>query len=156
MSDYALYILMRHDLKSMGPGRAAAQASHAANAFIHKYGKRKDVQEWQKQTKQGFGTAIVLSVDREKLADLIKSAKDSKLVTDFVIDPEYTMTISSEVLDLIDVSLIDVQQSRYITIEGPGQYLLFRKEKTCGYVFGDRERLKPLLGELPLYPEKYE
>ena len=30
-----LYILMRKDLKSMNPGKAMAQASHAANAFVH-------------------------------------------------------------------------------------------------------------------------
>jgi peptidyl-tRNA hydrolase len=157
MSDYALYILMRHDLKSMGPGRAAAQASHAANAFIHKYGKRKDVQSWQKQTKQGFGTAIVLSVCSQTLHDAINVARSwYKTPCDTVVDPEYSMTISTEMLYLIDQSRINRTSSRYINIDGPGEYLMIREEITCGYIFGDREKLKDLLDKFPLYPQKYE
>ena len=30
-----LYILMRNDMKSMNPGKAMAQASHASNAFVN-------------------------------------------------------------------------------------------------------------------------
>ena len=63
MKDLRLYILMRNDLDSMKAGRAAAQASHASNAFIHKFGKNEEVKEWANQTPQGFGTAIVLSGD---------------------------------------------------------------------------------------------
>jgi hypothetical protein len=39
--DLALYILMRNDLASMNVGRCMAQASHASNAFIYKFGKNR-------------------------------------------------------------------------------------------------------------------
>ena len=67
-----LYILMRNDMDSMNPGKAMAQASHAANAFV-----ANDIWEmeqmpdgivdlknqWQNETTQGFGTVIVLPVN---------------------------------------------------------------------------------------------
>jgi len=33
MDDLILYILLRNDMASMNPGKAAAQACHAANMF---------------------------------------------------------------------------------------------------------------------------
>lgn len=68
-SDYALYILMRTDMDSMNPGKACAQAAHAANAFVdfmHFSGlttatTEKLCNEWREQTGLGFGTTIVLN-----------------------------------------------------------------------------------------------
>ena len=34
-----LYILMRTDMDSLNPGKAMAQASHASNAFVYRWGK---------------------------------------------------------------------------------------------------------------------
>ena len=48
-----LYILMRTDMDSMNPGKAMAQASHASNTFVFRFGKENLVKQWQGETKQG-------------------------------------------------------------------------------------------------------
>ena len=140
---------MRTDLGSLGPGRAAAQASHAANAFIYKYGnKRDDVNEWQQQTPQGFGTAIVLGVDLECMKNLHNIALHDQYPTELITDPDYVISISSEILPIIvDSAKSKIEQSP----TDPSKYLYHRSEVTCAYIFGDKEKLAPLLFGLPLY-----
>jgi len=144
-----LYILVRTDLPSMGAGRAAAQASHAANAFIHSYGNRAEVKEWQKQTPQGFGTAIVLGVDFATLKQTCAAAIGRKFPCDTVIDPDYVVSVSSEIIPYMnsDDSRIKIEPSP----TDSNKYLIHREEITCGYIFGDKEKLLELLGTLPLY-----
>ena len=143
-----LYILMRTDLPSMGAGRAAAQASHAANAFIHKYGNKDYVKEWQKQTTQGFGTAIVLGVNLKELYNKY-NASYRKFCSEVIIDPDYVVSISSELVPFLNKldSRIKVEQS---TVDS-NKYVIHREEVTCGYIFGNKEKLVELLGDLPLY-----
>ena len=145
--DYRLYILMRNDLDSMSVGRAAAQASHASNAFIHKYGKRTDVQRWQKQTAQGFGTAIVLSANINQIGDVLLEAK--KHPHEAVEDPDYGMKTTWELFRLIDPSTY----TRYFSSDTPTEssVTFYRREVTCAYVFGTKEELAPILGHLKLY-----
>lgn len=146
MKEYRLYILMRNDLPSLSVGRAAAQASHAANAFIHEwgYGKlgRGDVAEWQKQTKQGFGTAIVLSANKAQIEKILKSRV---IPQGWVIDPDYVVSVSAELAPFIKGVFKEVSET------DPSRLLIHRSEKTCAYVFGTKEDLEPLLGQLPLY-----
>lgn len=144
-----LYILMRNDLPSMGCGRAAAQASHASNAFIHKFGEREDVVEWSNQTPQGFGTAIVLSASHSDIAEALNECNDLGIDTiEKVVDPDYVIPISSEIVPFLN-------QSERITVEqsatDPNKSFIHRSEVTCAYVFGDKERLAPILGRFPLY-----
>jgi len=149
MNDYVLYILMRNDLPSMNVGRAAAQASHASNAFIHSFGKRNDVKKWQKQTSQGFGTAIVLSADKKTIQftiDNINKCKDCPI--SWVTDPEYGMPVTKEIWEHISIEL----QSAQPVVKEDGMVVWFRKEDTCAYIFGSKEDLLPFLGELPLWP----
>ncbi len=151
MSEKYLYILVRTDLPSMQSGRAAAQASHAANAFIHKFGKLPDVQEWSAQTPQGFGTAIVLGANLVDLTTIVKDAARSKYPAELVVDPDYAITISSEIVPFLDKTT----QNKTVKLEqsatDPNKYILHREEVTCGYIFGNKDDLKPLLGDLPLY-----
>jgi len=149
MKDYRLYILMRNDLPSMGSGRAAAQASHAANAFIHEWGNpekinRSDVGEWKKQTKQGFGTAIVLSASKAQIEKVLKSRR---IPQGWVIDPDYVVSVSVELAPYIKGVYKEISES------DPARLLIHRSEKTCAYIFGLKEELEPLVGELPLYPQ---
>lgn len=151
MSEKYLYILMRNDLPSMQSGRAAAQASHAANAFIHKYGNLPEVKEWTIQTPQGFGTAIVLGINLVDLTLTVKEAGRNKYPSELVVDPDYAITISSEIIPFLDKTV----QTKTIKLEqsasDPTKYILHREEVTCGYIFGNKDDLKPLLGDLPLY-----
>jgi hypothetical protein len=133
----------------MGAGRAAAQASHAANAFIHKYGNKTDVKEWQKQTPQGFGTAIVLAVNDEKqLMAKTTEASNYGFFADEVIDPDYVISVSKEVVPFIDDRNLAMFEP---SPTDPNKYLFHRKEVTCSYIFGDKEKLSEFLGDLPLY-----
>lgn len=146
-NDYTLYILMRTDIPSQTTGRAMAQASHAANAFIKEFGWDKNVKSWQKQTNQGFGTAIVLAADNEIIANVWKQLPMGAL-KDRVIDPDYVIPVPSEVIPYIDKNY-----KRHFTLSEDKRKAFFsRKEVTCAYVFGSKEELKPILGNLPLHP----
>lgn len=153
MKDNRLYILMRTDLQSMTPGRAMAQASHASNAFIHKHGGRPDVKEWQRQTKQGFGTVIVLAASKRQIENIFDKLEDCK-IKEWVVDPDYVIKVSLEIADLMhqnydgkfcsfqfDYSFAD-DKTTFIT----------RSERTCAYIFGTKESLEPHLSGLNLHP----
>ena len=145
-----LYILMRNDLPSMGCGRAAAQASHASNAFIHKFGDNADVKLWQAQTPQGFGTAIVLSANLFDIVETLDECKNSGFdVHDTVVDPDYVVPISSELVQFLNT------EDKRIKVEpsatDPNKAFIHRSEITCAYVFGDKEKLAPMLSRFPLY-----
>src|SRR5438046_6575253 len=129
MNDYILYILMRTDLGSLTPGRKMAQSSHASNAFIHEYGNRKDVQEWQKQTKQGFGTAIVLSIDMIDLPSLIQEVKHAKFPCGWVVDPTYSIKITREIYDMIPAYFRSIPP----VFNEDGSIIFYKEETTCSY-----------------------
>ena len=139
---------MRKDLGSLGPGRAADRPPTRLMHFIHKYGGKDDVKEWQKQTTQGFGTAIVLGVNMEQLSEKVAQATSRGFLADRVVDPDYVISVPSEILPIImDSAKSKIEQSP----TDPNKYLYHRSEVTCAYIFGDKEKLFPLLGTLPLY-----
>lgn len=145
-----LYILLRNDLPSMGAGRACAQASHASNAFIHSHGGKEDVEQWQKQTPQGFGTAIVLSVGLYDIAATLDELDQAKFTMfETVKDSDYVVPISAELVPFLD------KNDKRITVEmsqiDPKKAFIHRSEITCAYVFGDKEQLAPFLNKYPLY-----
>lgn len=83
-----LYIIMRNDLASLTHGKSCAQAAHAANAFVHKMGRLKEVhsvkklyRKWAKQTPQGFGTTIVLAGTVDAFDDATKYIEQDGGVT---------------------------------------------------------------------------
>ena len=135
-NDLTLYILMRNDLASMNAGRCMAQASHASNAFIHKFGKNPLVKEWQKQTNQGFGTAIVLSADLFRIEMTERKLTESGFeIHERVIDPEYSYIVQDEFIDLIDMKKHVLQPVQ----KDDGTWVAWRSEVTCFYAFGDRD-----------------
>lgn len=142
-----LYILMRNDLPSMTTGRAMAQASHASNAFIKRFGKDKLVQAWQRETKQGFGTAIVLTSNITEIHDVLNKSKGFK-IKDLVLDPDYVISVTSEIYPYIAFDY----RRMFTTIDNSNQYLFHREVITCAYIFGTREELSPILGHLKLHP----
>lgn len=125
-----LYILMRTDLDSLNPGKAMAQASHASNAFVHRWGKEKTVKEWQCETEQGFGTVLVLGVTGDELYKVVESVDydlrfKEDVYADIIHDPTYPVQ--------------DGEVVHHIPID------------TCGYVFGNTDSLEDLLGEYELH-----
>jgi peptidyl-tRNA hydrolase len=157
MNDLTLYILIRTDLQSMSPGRAMAQASHASNAFIHTWGERKDTKIWQKQTTQGFGTAIVLGATIDQIETIFDQLSEVKLKgpgifapRSKVVDPEYGIKTTIELYQLMSGECIDVDKT--ITNPIDGSAIVFTSKVTCAYIFGSKEVLSPFLSELSLHP----
>jgi hypothetical protein len=136
---------MRGDLASLVPGRAAAMASHATNAFMKKCGNRNDVRKWAASTPQGFGTAIVLRVDEDTLLDICDG--NDKFPAELIVDPDYRIVVSEEIFSLIGSGKI----KSFTRLDTPDQISISREETTCGYIFGDKEELEETLGTLPLY-----
>jgi peptidyl-tRNA hydrolase len=95
MKDYRLYVLMRNDLASMSPGRCMAQANHAASVLEHSFGPkskcpRKELQDWKMQTRQGFGTCIVLAASLAQIENIFNIGElKNWILKGWVIDPEY-------------------------------------------------------------------
>ena len=139
---------MRTDLGSLSTGRAAAQASHAASAFAKKYGNTEGYKKWAKQTPQGFGTAIVLGVKFNDIAELSVNEDVKMFPQEIITDPDYVISISSEI-----VPFLNADDGRILieAIADKSKYLLHRSEITCAYIFGDKDALQPILGHLPLY-----
>jgi peptidyl-tRNA hydrolase len=119
-----LFILMRSDLESMNPGKAMAQAAHAATAFERKiHGIMRDddedsnienlYNEWRNSTSQGFGTKVVLdAIDEAGISGILFDAMYNKVpVHDTILDPTYPLR--------------DGKVTHYIPLV------------TCGYVFTD-------------------
>jgi hypothetical protein len=104
------------------------------------------VKAWQKETKQSFGTAIVLAAS---LVDIKNALYNLSEPHDFVVDPEYGVKTNTEILDLMDRSKILDEMSIF---PGDGTVIIFKKEITCAYVFGTKEGLDPILGQFKLHP----
>lgn len=126
-----LYILMRNDIDSMNPGKAMAQASHAANAFVYFSSfKERDhlVEVWENSTSQGFGTVIVLACTGEQMYSKVTVAKAADLHADVVHDPTYPVR--------------DGAVTHSVPVD------------TCAYIFGDKNNnvVRSIVGDLPLYP----
>lgn len=100
VSEPTLYILMRTDMDSMNPGKAMAQAAHAANAFIRDAARPEAysvfihaaVEEWEESTDQGFGTTITLAVSSEREMDeIVNAAAEENLPAAVIHDPTYPL-----------------------------------------------------------------
>lgn len=143
-----LYVLMRDDMQSLNPGKAMAQACHAANAFMHSVNGGLVTEEfslydetvadarcWSRQTEQGFGTTITLA---GKIADIERTVAEMNsyylvgavpAFGELILDPTYPL-LDGETLHLIPVV-------------------------TCAYVFvSDRthQLVKNILSKYNLHP----
>lgn len=139
-----LLILMRNDMASMSPGRAAAQASHATSMFTlnaeAKVAMGEDPRpifadehglpgyvEWKESTNQHYGTAIVVAVNGAQLTSYVTMAKETGYQAEIVSDPSYGVK--------------DGNVTHFLPIE------------TCGYIFVNRNDnlVFDNLKSLPLY-----
>jgi len=94
-----LYILVRTDMKSMTPGRVAAQASHATSLFHTSKHPLHSMDHWMKEAQGAYGTVIVLACNKEQLLRFTGKAQYMGLV----IDPEYVVMDGEEVVVAKDV-----------------------------------------------------
>ena len=130
-----LYILMRNDLDSMNPGKAMAQASHASNAFVHNRGRMHEGRfpdeelylSWKTETHQGFGTVLVLAVNKNEMEQAVAVAKIAEYESDIIHDPTYPLP--------------DGEDCHFIPLD------------TCAYIFGNKDDqvLKAIVQNFPLH-----
>jgi hypothetical protein len=128
-----------------------AQANHAASVLEHEFGamskcKRAEVGWWKLQTKQGFGTCIVLSATKAQIDAIFNTGGlKSWIMKGWVIDPDYVIRVSHEVAQFM-------KGAKFLPETADDKTIAFtRSEKTCAFVMGTKEELDPYLGELPLY-----
>lgn len=138
-----LYILMRNDMESMNPGKAVAQGAHAANAFVFNVMQRwnaswnntsmtlsptqKDLFiGWQGSSLQGFGVTICLEVNGDQLEGAVSIAQRSGFIAGIAHDPSYPIR-DGKVVHLLPLN-------------------------TCGWVFGPKHDLVPILSQFDLHP----
>lgn len=132
MPEPTLYILMRTDMVSMNPGKAMAQAAHAANAFVYSTSNDDsfvDLGAWMGSTEQGFGTTITLAVSSEEaLNEAVAEARLHGYPAEMIHDPTYPIR--------------DGAVTHYVPVD------------TCGYVFTPCRESDPVpsLAGLGLHP----
>lgn len=114
---HVLYILMRNDIASMNSGKAMAQASHASNAFIHQTDGyirsfvdrgvmiedlNRYVNEWQNETRYGFGTVLVLEGRMSEFKPIVRTFQALDYMADVIIDPTYPI-VDGEIVHHVDL-----------------------------------------------------
>jgi len=120
-NDPVLIIVMRNDLASLNPGKACAQASHAANMmndFVLAYNTaywNATLEKWKRESGQGFGTCLVLSGSWDIIEDCLNNWNPTNTLSGRVLDYTYPL------------------RDGLITHEFPLH--------TCAWFFGDREEL---------------
>jgi peptidyl-tRNA hydrolase len=149
--EYKFYILMRNDLPSLNPGKAMAQAAHAANLLDAQWGLNRGVVDWKHQCQDSFGTTIVLAVDKDTLIYRIRRAqmRDGTVPFGCVYDPTYPFNTTTEIAALIPPRKLTAP----MIVKEDNRVMLFRKELTCGYLLvadGSSDQAE-LVSDLPLY-----
>lgn len=160
-----LFIIMRNDLPSMNPGLLAAQASHVSNAFRFEVTNQMAVpgyeqlstlvQEWESETEQGFGTAIVKSASEAELQALparLATVPPHEIVAfGFVHDPTYPTTgVPKAYLPVLDAMLNTDNPNNQI-IERENDLVLLSTQMVGMYVFGYPDVLRDSIGAIPLW-----
>ena len=159
--DLVVYVLLRTDLPSMNPGKAAAQVHHAGVQMMGKHGNHELVQNYVADgIAQGavyFNTTLVLGAALLDIHMCVKEAEilnttENSDVTVFgtVTDPSYPYLVeNTEIADLIPESA-----AQAIKQMPDGKVLMVREEVTCAWFVGDRNdvRFRGLFEGLDLHP----
>ena len=100
-SNPALCIFIRSDMKSMNPGKAAAQAAHRATLFERYIYTETNVairnlyEDWCNSTLQGFGTKLTFSIKESDFALLEELYKNDRTFENSLFgichDPTYPL-----------------------------------------------------------------
>lgn len=145
MREPVLYLIMRNDLPSLNPGKLAAQAAHCANAFVasKQWSKSPLLKQWQNQSKQGFGTTIVLGATR---GFILKNINKSC----HVYDDTYPCEIPVEIA-MFMIESNSIQYGPEVGITWSADRAIFlRRELVGAFDFGGEQ--PEYLKSLSLYP----
>lgn len=142
MTKAVLYLIMRNDLPSLNPGKLAAQAAHCANAAVAEARRLRNplLKAWEQQTRQHFGTTIVLGGSFDTISALRRAHP--------VWDPSYPCEIPLEVALALEKVSDHRRDWSVMALSKRGLFL--RRELVGAYVLA-AERPAELEG-LELYP----
>jgi peptidyl-tRNA hydrolase len=102
---------------------------------------------WKHESKQGFGTTIVLEANIDTIKQLNEQLSHNDRTYNYIIiDPTYPYQCNSEIAQLIDLKYHTVAPR----VDGDITYC-WREEATCMVVFGDKVELFPYLSKLSLH-----
>lgn len=128
MYELIQYIIVRVDLETMSPGRAAAQCAHAANDCVKQAQKYHPalLEQWEEGDggTGAFGKTYVLMGAIEDIKMTIKYLQDEGHCAGITHDPTYAVK--------------DGDVTHYVPVD------------TCGWVLGNKEDLQNVLGAYDL------
>jgi hypothetical protein len=155
----AVYVLLRTDLPSMNPGKAAAQVHHAGVQLTHHYNGRQllldYIDDGAASGADGFNTTIVLgaSIDDIIQCKLMQESSNVECLTGSITDPSYPFIVENmEIAQLIPQH--PYSEIRIVEVLENGKVLMVRPELTCAYYLGDRKdpKFTAIFKGLSLYP----
>jgi hypothetical protein len=148
--DQVVYVLLRKDLPSLNPGKAAAQVHHAGVQMMAKYGHYETMQSYKQQA-DGFGTTIVLGSTLYGINSMLDFTSESIWLRGRVLDPSYPFIVPNmEIADLIPQN----QDTKIVKTYEDGRVLMVRPETTCAWFYGDKDDIgfTSLFKNFELYP----
>ena len=151
-------VLVRSDLPSLNPGKAVAHAAHAANQAVHNlldlnnpvWGLQHmpDLQAWVNSTPSGFGTTLTLDARNLSLPLLTAALEGlAGVYAGIIEDEKFPWKTSAELGPLIRNELHTQDPDLSAT-----SWTCYRYAVTCAWAFGDKERMKVVLGQFGLHP----
>lgn len=135
--DLAVYVLVRNDLPSLNPGKAAAQVHHAGVQMMVKHSGHPLVKSYVtnglSQNADGFNTTLTLGATIGQIEAAVGKAKNLDALCGIVVDPTYPFFVDAEVAPFL------AENASVKRVGGEGATELFlRSELTCAWVLGDR------------------
>jgi peptidyl-tRNA hydrolase len=152
--DLAVYVMVRNDLPSLTPGKAAAQVHHSGVQMMVKHPTHKLVRQYiEDGVAQGadqFNTTLTVSANLRQIETAISRAKSMDVLCDILIDPTYPFFVDPEVATLLEAN---PSVTRVGPVGNSGQELFLRSELTVAWMLGDRKDslFKSIFESMPLY-----
>ena len=128
MSNIVLYILMRTDMESLTPGKACAQAAHAANQMALDMVDSAEGYSWLEKWRGigAYGTTVILrGGGYESVTSFQDLAKKNGVFSGSVIDRSYPIK--------------------------DGTFVHHVPVLTCIYILGQKDNVWSIVRRLPLY-----
>jgi peptidyl-tRNA hydrolase len=135
--DLAVYVLVRNDLPSLTPGKAAAQVHHSGVQMMVKHFDHDLVKSYiamgTAEGADGFNTTLTLGASLTQIEAAIGKVQHLDALCGIVIDPSYPFFVDRELAPLLEVN----PNVKRIGGDGPTE-LFVRNELTCAWALGDR------------------
>ena len=159
MSETYCYLLPRTDLPSLGHGKALAHAHHAGSHLTWTLAVEPllaggtipaEVEAWHRSG-GGFGVCAAIGsagqIPLRTLQAVLKAAEALGQMSGEIVDTSYPMLVDDEINGLLDKSRLSGESKRV-----KSGWIVLRRETTCGWILGDKEKLEVILRRFDLVP----